>query len=67
MRFPFNAKFDMPEYYGFGRKPKKIIAGTLLDTHFFLLDNEVRNVKIQTSDNITLGNIFTIFLFMILY
>ncbi|KAI8876286.1 alpha/beta-hydrolase [Backusella circina FSU 941] len=36
VRFPFNAKFDMPEYYGFGH-------------------NEVRNIKLKTSDNITIG------------
>ncbi|EPB90605.1 hypothetical protein HMPREF1544_02515 [Mucor circinelloides 1006PhL] len=36
VRFPFHAKFDMLEYYGFGH-------------------NQGRNIKILTSDNVTIG------------
>ncbi|KAI9470805.1 MAG: Alpha/Beta hydrolase protein [Benjaminiella poitrasii] len=36
VKFPFNPKFNMPEYYGFGH-------------------NMGRNIKIKTSDNVTIG------------
>ncbi|KAI8637878.1 Alpha/Beta hydrolase protein [Parasitella parasitica] len=56
VKFPSYSRFDTPEYYGFGREfVYRIPVAFAVFIDLLPIDNQGRNIKITTSDNVTIG------------